>query len=232
MKKILIVEDEKSISNYIKEACYNCFDADTIEIKQLYFIDDALTYIESNNVDILLLDLNLNNADGFDILKKVNANSFFTIIISAHKEKAVEAFEFGVIDFVPKPFREERLKKAFDRCDKTDLSPQTKYLTVKKGSDYEILHLKNISYFEAADVYVEAHCTNGKRELLNQSMKKLELILPENFIRIHRSFIVDLNVIKSYSYVDGGRYEVVLNDATTLPLSRTMYKELKKLFHK
>ena len=174
MKRILIVEDEKSISEYIKECTLKCFDDGKIEITQKFYIEDAFEFLKNNKIDILLLDLNLSDDDGFEILHQLNANDFFTIIISAYKEKAIEAFEIGVVDFISKPFKHERLQIAFNRCIKKDTSATTKFLTVKKANDYYILKLNEINYFEAADVYVEAICYNGKKELLNQSMKKLK----------------------------------------------------------
>ena len=227
MKHILIIEDEKSISNYIKATTLSCFSINELTIHQCFTIEDAFAHIQSNPVDIVLLDLNLNEKDGFTLLKQLNAYSFLTIIISAYKEKAIEAFEYGVVDFIPKPFKEERLKQAFDRCTEKIPAPKTKYLTVKKANEYLLLPVSDIYFFEAADVYVEAKLRTGTSELLSVSMKKLEHILPTRFLRIHRSYIVDLNDVRSFFYVDGGTYNIELKDGTVLPLNRATYKRLK-----
>ena len=84
MTRILIVEDERSISAYIKLNCLKCFKTGEIEIYQVYFLKDAFFYLESNTIHILLLDLNLNQQNGFDVLKKFYAHDFFTIIIYEH----------------------------------------------------------------------------------------------------------------------------------------------------
>src|SRR5690554_5041046 len=79
-------------------------------------LEDGLDYLQENDVDLLLLDLNLNGKNGFDILKKFSVHSFHTIIISAYADLAIQAFEYGVLDFVAKPYDKERFFKAMDRA--------------------------------------------------------------------------------------------------------------------
>ena len=78
-------------------------------------LPEALCFIENNSLDLVLLDLNLNGDNGFDLLTTAVSESFHTIVISAYKDQAITAFEYGILDFVPKPFNRDRLEQAFDR---------------------------------------------------------------------------------------------------------------------
>ena len=113
--KVLIVEDEPPIAGYIEKITRNILREKLSSIYQVHNRKKATEYMRSNSVDLCLLDLNLNGEDGFDLLQQVMAGSFQTIIISASVNRALEAFEYGVLDYIPKPFTEERLKLGFHR---------------------------------------------------------------------------------------------------------------------
>ena len=78
-------------------------------------LQQGLGFIKEQSIDLLFLDLNLNREDGYELLEEVAAESFHTIIVSAYKDRAIRAFEYGVLDFVAKPYTEERLSLAIQR---------------------------------------------------------------------------------------------------------------------
>ena len=119
--------------------------------------NDAEDFIDSNNIDLLLLDLNLNNRDGFELLKNKLAASFNTIVISANTDRAIEAFEYGVLDFVGKPFKQERLQQAIEKVDagRVSTSRHRKYIAVKKYGSIEMIAITDIAYIQAAGHYSE-----------------------------------------------------------------------------
>ena len=228
---LLIVEDEPPVARYIERCCRNILHDKIKSIDVYHTLKDASAVIQKKTIDLCLLDLNLRGANGYDLLRLSVSEPFHTIIISAHTEQAVEAFQYGVLDFVPKPFEEDDLRSAldryFDRVQKQKLI--TKYLTVKKGQSYAVFPVDEVLYFKAADVYVEAHFKDGKVELLSKTMERLEQILPWQFFRIHRSYIAALSTIRSYTHVEGGTCKVILRNGDVLPLSRRRYKELIRL---
>lgn len=232
--KVLIVEDEKPIAKYIEKLCHKILKNKLQSVYLYYTLDNASTFLFENQIDICLLDLNLNGENGYELLKLAVSGSFHTIIISAHSEQAVEAFKYGVLDFVTKPFDEDRLKQAFDRyfdrIERKELN--TKYVSIYRNGKNDIIRIIDIEYFKAADIYVQAYFKNGKTEILNKTMGRLEQILPSRFIRIHRSYLVDINEIVSYGHHHGGSYQVVIKSGKNLPLSRTKYKELRELLGK
>jgi two-component system response regulator LytT len=179
-----------------------------------------------------LLDLNLSGNDGYDVLKKAVSMPFFTIIVSAHTERAVKAFEFGVIDFIPKPFSMKRLRQAFDRYfGHIKIPSHMKYLVIQKCRDHILLPVRNVIYFKADRYLVEIHLENGAAEYVEKPLNQLERTLPDNFVRIHRSFIVNLHFVKSFQHTGSSIYRVQLTQGEELPLSRNRSRNFKNLFN-
>ena len=118
--KIVIIEDEIRISKRIERMTKEFFLNTLDQLHAFQSLAEGLDYVNSNPIDLLLLDLNLNGENGFDVLKQTASLSFHTIIISANKDQALKAFEFGVLDFVPKPFNKVRLELAFNRIVKKE----------------------------------------------------------------------------------------------------------------
>jgi len=231
--RILIVEDERPIAKYVQRLCQDILGAKINSIELLYTLDQAATYLFQHQIDLCLLDLNLNGRNGYELLKMAVSGSFHTIIISAYTDQAVEAFQYGVLDFIPKPFDEARLRQAFDRYfnrTKRDAN-STEYLTVRQRTQYKVISIDDVIYFKAAGIYVDAYLKDGKVEILDKTMDRLGQILPERFLRIHRSCYVDLNHINTFGHVGGGVYQVLTKNGASLPLSRSKYKELQQLFH-
>jgi two-component system response regulator LytT len=227
---ILIIEDEARIAKRVERITRQFF-GNTLE--QLMLCDslpDGQELMDKHTFDLVLLDLNLNGADGFEILKRAASESFHTIIISAYKEKALTAFEYGVLDFVPKPFDQERLAKAFLRLslkEKEGLRG-VKFLGVKKRGNISLVDVNELLYVKGAGIYSELHLKNGRTELHEKSLEKLEKLLPGQFKRIHKSYLVDLNESREILVQSGGRYNLLLKNKEVLPIGRTRYKELKE----
>lgn len=229
--KILIVEDEALVAQRIKRFTEQIMGNKLSSIIVKTTLESAEIHISENPIDLLLLDLNLSGKNGFEILQKVTAESFHTIIISANIDKALEAFEYGVLDFVGKPFTVERLRKAFDRynnVDKLSAYP-TKYLSVKKGDKLLLIDITKIEYIKGSGVYAEIYTTDGDSLLHNKSLNNLDTILPSNFIRIHKSYLVNINYASHITNHGAGKYVLAMNNNTQVPVSRNKYKEIKNL---
>jgi len=231
--RILIVEDEPPAAEYIERCIRSIIENKIKNIQISHTLEDAIIYLQKAQIDLCFLDLNLSGEDGYDILRHALSKSFHTIIISAHSDQAIKAFEYGVIDFIPKPFNIERLRKAFDRYfGQAEHHRQTKFLVYRKANKNYLLPIKEVMYFEAARILVEAHLQDRKMELIEKSLNRLEEILPAHFVRIHRSYIVNLNYITSYQHSGRSVYKVLLKDGQTLPISRHRIKAVNKLLNK
>lgn len=228
--KILLVEDEARVAKRIERMTRSFFGKKLEKICHSEDLAEALELMEQEVFDLVLLDLNLNGDDGFELLKETVSRPFHTIIISAYKEKAIIAFEYGVLDFVPKPFNEERLAGAFLRITDTEKSATgTKYLAVKKRGNLSLIDVEELRYIQGAGIYTELHLKNGQKEVHDKSLEKLEQLLPAHFVRIHKSYIVDLQEAREILVESGSKYSLRLTNGESLPIGRTRYKELKEI---
>jgi two-component system response regulator LytT len=229
--RILIVEDERPIAEDIAYLTKQILKDKVTSIHIELTLNNALAYLEEKPIDLLLLDLNLNEMDGFRILKNMVSKSFHTIVISAYTDRAIEAFEYGVLDYVPKPYNTERLKTAFERMESNHTidGHAIKYLSVKKGFEIHVIPLNEINFFKAENIYVELHLKNGKVEIYDKSIKSLSQLLPSGYLRIHKSYIVSIETIEKIQTLGGGQYRVFLKNGNCLPVSRQQIATLKKL---
>jgi len=226
--KVLIVEDEIHIARHLEKLVGEILGS--AEISRVSFLEEAIDFLDKKPIDILLLDLNLGGKDGFKVLKFLSAGSFHTIIVSAYKDRAIEAFEYGVIDFVPKPFSKERLQKAFSRIDNVDSRPEypTKYYATRKKGRLFLIEDEEVNYFQAFGHYSKIHLKNGKTELHDKSLVKLFPVLSNDYERVHKSFIVKMSEVKDIMVFEGGKYEIELKNGDIIPLGRSRYKAIKE----
>ncbi len=227
--RILIVEDERPTAEDIKLLVEKILHNEITSIHIETTLESAMFYLKEKPVDVLLLDLNLNAKDGFQLLKQVVSQSFHTIIISANINRAIEAFEYGVLDFIPKPYNIERLKASFKRLKSSHAldGHSIKYLSVKTGFEIRIIPIENIRYFKSANIYVELHLNDGHKVIHDKSIKQLIPLLPANYCRIHKSYLVDVGKIESIQTLGGGKYRVILKSGECLPVSRKKINLLK-----
>lgn len=226
---ILIVEDESRIAKRIDRMARDIFSDEIQTLKHADTLNKALNFIEKDSIDLLLLDLNLNGQDGFDLLSTAVSGSFHTIIISAYKDQAITAFEYGVLDFVSKPFNRERLEQAFNRAliNKKSDSNQIKVLAVKKRGRIQLVPIEDVIYIKGAGAYSELFLSDGSKELHDKSLEKLEQLLTNTFERIHKSYIIKMSEVKEIIVSSGSKYKVELKDGERIPIGRTKYKDLK-----
>lgn len=228
--RILIVEDEPIIARRIKRMVSENLAQSHTQIFICHSLEEGLTFLEKEEIDLLFLDLNLHGESGFDILESVVAASFHTIIISANKDKALKAFEYGVLDFVPKPFNEARISQAIQRVKgiRTSLHQEIKYLAIQKRGRHLLVEIQDIAYIKGAGIYAELHFKNRSKEIHNKNLDKLAQILPSNFDRIHKSYIANMDLINAFTTQAGSKYSLLLENDISLPVSRIRYKELKR----
>lgn len=231
--RVLIVEDELPIAEDIQFLVKDIFTKQISSIHIETTFNAALEYLKTHIIDVLLLDLNLNAKDGFQILKQTVSNSFQTIIISANTNRAIEAFEYGVLDFIPKPYSRERIEAAFARMNPNVKQERhsLKYITVKRGFEIQVISLEDIRYFKSANIYVELILNNKQIAICDKSMKALAPLLPQNYFRIHKSYIVDVRNIDAIQLLGGGQYRIKLKTGELLPLSRNKIKSLKAILY-
>ena len=224
---IAIVEDERVAARRLSRLLTEIMGENIITTEIFTTVDEALVAFSQNTPNLIFLDLNLNGEDGFSVLRDIIKLSSQTIVVSANTDRAIEAFELGVLDFIPKPFDKERLQRALNRfTGRNNRINGTSMLVVKNAGTRQFIATSDILYISGAGDYVELHLKNGKYHLYKKSLDKLTETLPKNFIRIHKSHIIDKERIKKINVASGGKYSVELDNSIILPISRTKYKEL------
>ena len=229
--QIVIVEDEPIIAKRLQRQIAEILEAYKPIIKWFDDIDDAQDYLTESSIDLLILDLNLHGENGFDLLKHISAQSFHTVIVSAYSDKAITAFEYGVLDFVAKPFQKERLEAALTRfTDKNSHAvADLKQLAVKKSHGLSFIIINDINFIKADGHYTQLHTLSGETALHDKAIDKLGMLLPKQFVRVHRSFIVDLNKVIELKIGSGASYQLLMPGNVEVPLSRSRYQDVKSL---
>ena len=208
----------------------------------------AVTAIERSSPDLVFLDVQMPEMDGFAVLDAIAGDRLPVIIfVTAYDRYAVQAFEVHALDYLLKSFDRERFQAALQRAkeeirrSKTgvlnerlvglleDLQTKQKRLTrlvVKSGGRIVFLRVDEIDWVEAADNYVRIHA-GRESHLIRETLQSLEGRLnPEKFLRIHRSTLVNLDRIRELQPIFHGDYLVKLNDGTELTLSRNYREKL------
>ncbi|KUG09821.1 LytR/AlgR family response regulator transcription factor [Solirubrum puertoriconensis] len=228
--RIVVVEDEALIANRIVRLTRELLGARISSLCIKPTLESATAYLADNPIDLLILDLNLNGHDGFTLLQQAVAGAFHTLIISANTHRAIEAFEHGVLDFVPKPFDATRLQKAFERFEQAEQRSGTglKYLAVRRKNTLKLLDVAEVSFIQGAGIYSEIHLRDGAVELHDKPLHRLLDLLPPSFQRVHKSYLVSLPEVAQLISHGSSKYELRLHSGAVLPVSRERYKELKE----
>jgi two-component system LytT family response regulator len=236
--KILIAEDESPARRKLVE-----FIKRTGTETELLEADDGLTAVENYSEfspDIIFLDIQMPRLDGFEVLEQIGSDNLPVIIFAtAYDEYAIKAFEVSAIDYLLKPFDFDRFNKAFQHALeqlslkknlRENISRLLKKRNIDKKYDNKILvnsgrkfffvEVKDITYISSYEKYVLLHTEDGKY-LLRETMQNMEEKLDkEKFARIHRSYIVNIEIIKEMQPVTHGDYIVLLTTGEKLNMSR------------
>jgi two-component system LytT family response regulator len=193
--------------------------------------DEAVEKITELAPDLIFLDIQMPGLGGFDVLRQIGGSGRpFVIFTTAHAQYALRAFEVHALDYLLKPFDEERLNASLDRAlPMIGGSEWTERFIVKSAGRIMFLRADEIAWIAAADNYVYLH-VNGGSHLVRDSLKAMEKKLdPERFARVHRSAIVNLSSIAELKPLDHGDYEVTLRDGTRLTATRKFSPRLRAL---
>ncbi len=227
---ILSIEGEPIISRRLERLSREILGEQLTTFTSAQTLEAAFDELESNPADILLLDLNLDGEDGFELLSRFMSYSTQTIIVSAYGDRAVDAFEYGVVDFVPKPFSRGRLSVAFDRALRTvptSAASKLRFLTFRSGRRTDVVPLRDICLIKGADKYSEITLKDGSVKLHDKRLSDFEGLLPDSFFRIHKSYIVPIARVKRIESSPGSKYDALLDTGELVPIGRTRVADLR-----
>ena len=196
---------------------------------------EARQFLEQDTVDAIFCDINMPDLNGMDFIKSLTVPPL-VVFTTAYSEYAVEGFRVNAVDYLLKPFGLQDFQRAANRLKErltpsplsphpSDISPQTSSLkddTIFLKTEYRIVKvsISGSRYVEAMSEYLKVYLQGEAKPIVTLlSMKKMEERLPENFMRIHRSYIVNLNMIQEVN-----KNRIIMDADTYLPIG-DMYKD-------
>jgi len=246
--RTLIVDDEPLARERIRQLLHK--EPDIEILGECADGRDAVAAIDKYKPDLVFLDVQMPELDGFGVLDQLERRVMPAIVfVTAYDQFALRAFEVHALDYLLKPFDSGRFKKALERAREriqrlpaddlsrrisellADLKPAPKQnrLAIKSGGKVLVLKIDDIDWVEAADNYVNLHIGN-ESHLHRETMAALEARFPaEKFMRISRSTMVNIERIKELQPMFHGEYSVILRNGTRLTLSRGYREKLNQL---
>lgn len=211
--------------------------------------EEAIEKINKLKPELIFLDIQMPVFDGFEVLKQL---TYFPKVIfcTAYDEFALQAFDSNCIDYLVKPFTKERFAKTVEKLNQfnaksneIDLNKliqqfaqenkksEATTLPVKVGDRVIFIRLDEVSYFKADEKYISIVTKHSKTYILDSSLKKLGDKLPANFIRVHKSYLVNKNLLMEIRKHFNNRFVLVLDDYDQRKITsgRSYYSEIKEL---
>jgi two-component system LytT family response regulator len=240
MIKTLIIDDEPLAAGIVEEFLRSDSRFEISEICQDGF--EGLKAIQKHQPDLIFLDVQMPKITGFEMLELLDEPPA-VIFTTAFDEYALAAFDAKAIDYLLKPFSKSRFQQALSRFLEryeveqggqnsaiSSLAEKSQRLVVRVKNEIKIIPVDQVSYFEAADDYVNIVTESGVF-LKKMTMKSLEEALsPDRFARIHRSYILNLNEVTRIEPYEKDSYLVFLRNGKKLPVSKTGYSRLRQVW--
>lgn len=244
MKKAVIIDDEPLARSVVVE--FLQAHTDIRVVAECYNGFEGFKAITQHQPDLIFLDIQMPKINGFEMLELISTLPA-VIFTTAFDEYAIKAFESNAIDYLLKPFSQERFNNSIEKWRKnssvtsvTNLQhlvqegsrqPEEKNrIVVKNGTDIRIVPVEDIVYIEAYDDYVKIF-TKDTYYLKKKTMNYYEEVLEKTlFFRAHRSFIINLQQLTKIESLEKNSYIAILKNNKRIPLSRTSYSKLRELW--
>jgi two-component system LytT family response regulator len=244
MIKAIIIDDEPLARSIVKEYLQTYMDIEVMQECNDGF--EGVKAITQHKPDLIFLDIQMPKINGFEMLELIEQPPA-VIFTTAFDEYAMKAFETHAIDYLLKPFSKERFDKALQKWQQHFQKPEAKVaqhaivseeirqpeernrIVVKEGGNIRIIPVHEIQYLEAYDDYVKIY-TQKEMFLKKKTMGFYEQSLnPDQFVRVHRSYIIQLNQITRIEPLEKDSHIALLKSGVKIPLSRSGYAKLKSV---
>jgi len=239
----MIVDDEELARKILKE--YLAAHPDVRIVAECANGYEAVKAVSETHPDLVFLDIQMPKLDGFEVLELIGQGPQ-VIFVTAYDQYALRAFEVHAVDYLLKPFSPERLAEALERArqgirrgesqpvaalvaESRRREKPIERVLIRDGSKVHVIPVEKIDYIEAQDDYVNLK-TGGKEYLKQETLSDLEALLdPGRFIRIHRSYLLNIDRLARIELYAKDSRIAILQDGTQLPVSRSGYARLKPL---
>ena len=241
--RVVVVDDEPLARAVVREYAQNDPGIEIVADCANGF--EAVKAVAEHKPDLVLLDVQMPKLDGFEVLELLGRDQV-VIFVTAYDQYALRAFEVHAVDYLLKPYSADRFQEAMQRARERlraktalplddlvrDAKPRTgpaERILIRDGASVHVLPADAIDYVEAQDDYV-AFKSAGKQYLKDQTIAAVEAMLdPARFVRIHRSFILNIDRIAKVELYAKDSRMATLRDGTRLPVSRAGYARLSEL---
>jgi two-component system, LytTR family, response regulator len=236
MIKTIIVDDEHHASEFLEKMLKRYFPNKFIICKTNESIDDAVKAIEIYQPDLVFLDIQMPNKNGFELFKEIKEINFDVIFTTAHSEFAIHAIKMSALDYLLKPINYIDLLGAINRFEikNRKVNQQNQFAILIENIDsgetahkkiaiatetgFEFVKFNTIIYLEAQSNYTKFYLSNNLTLITSKTLKHFEELLPSDlFFRTHKSYLVNMNFIKRFSKVDELLIELITGQK--LPVS-------------
>jgi two-component system LytT family response regulator len=249
MHSLVIVDDMPNAREVIASIIKQNFKNTTI-VATADSVQSGIKAIKEHEPDIVLLDIQMHDGSGFDILNKLKPFKFKVIFISAYEEHALKAFKFSAIDYILKPIDSAELVAAVQKAELalsqndqsqsinvlennySNSNKESKKIVLRTSDSIYVVNVKDIIRCEADENYTTFYLLDKQKILISKPLKEYDELLAEfGFFRVHQSHLINLDYFKQYKKADGGY--AVMTDGSTLPVSSRkkdlFLKEIEKL---
>lgn len=246
MLKAIIIEDEQAsretLRNYLAKYC-----PDVTVLAEAGDIREGLAAIKRNNPDILFLDVEMPYGNAFDLLEQIEEVRFETVFVTAYSNYALKALNFSAAYYILKPIDIDELVKAVEKIKESveknkELihtkvlienikieNKQLQKIVLPLIDGFEVASVKDILRCEAQDNFTCFHFLGGKKQLICRTLKFYESLLTDfDFIRVHKSHLVNFQYIKQYKKGKGG--QIIMEDGKAVDVSPERKKDLMEKF--
>jgi len=240
MSKIITIDDEPLARSIVKEYLQKYPELEVVQECNDGF--EGFKAIQQHQPDLIFLDIQMPKINGFEMLELLD-QAPGVIFTTAFDEYAIKAFEAHAIDYLLKPFSQDRFDKAIQKWREQKVSSQkntedlletashspaqSQRIVVKTGSKIKIIPVHDVFYLEAADDYVKVHTQEGNF-LKNKTMSHFEKTLdPQQFVRSHRSYIINIQQITRIDPYEKDNHVAILKSGAKVPVSRNGYVKLR-----
>jgi len=236
MLKAIIIDDEKK-SVQAMERLLARYCSDVFIISTANGCESGIEVINRFKPDVVFLDIQMPDGSGFKLLEEVGEINFEVIFTTAYDQFAIKAIKYSALDYLLKPIVPNDLKVAVEKAKKKKLGGQVnrnievlleniktprdepKKIVLSTSEGMHIVKVSDIIRCESDDYYTRFYFLNGKKLMVSKTLKENEeLLSAHNFIRPHKSHLVNVAYIKSFMRIDGG--VIVMTDSSKIPVSR------------
>ncbi|HOW26296.1 MAG TPA: LytTR family DNA-binding domain-containing protein [Bacteroidales bacterium] len=247
MLRTLIIDDEAHIRDSLSKILAKRCPQVTVT-GEAQDVRSGRSAIQELHPDLVLLDIQMTDGTGFDLLYSLPSIDFRIIFVTAYDQYAIQAIKFSAVDYLLKPVNPEELEEAVGKADQViqkqfnlqmkaleenlkAVPRQRKKLILKTTENIHLVDLPDIVSCESADNYTVVHLQGGERIMVSKTLKEYDELLSDcGFFRVHKSFLINVGHIKRFEKQDGG--QIVLTNDIKIPVASRKRDELLEMLER